>query len=208
MPLIRSLMTCCVLLVASNAASAQPAKTVGVTMAYPASVGVLWQVSERLAIRPDFTVAWTSTDSSSTAVSTGPFPPIVFETSSEGYTLGFGVSALWTVARWDPLRAYVTPRVGYRRSSATVTTTTTGLPPGVVGGIAPVTERTNTTTGFEVGGSFGAQHSLSERFALFGEVGINYSSLESPADLSPVQSTTIEARSVGIRSGVGVIFFF
>jgi hypothetical protein len=195
-------------LVASTDASAQPARTIGVTMAYPASVGVLWQVSERFAVRPDVSVAWTSTDSSSTAVSTGPFPPLVFETSSDGYTVGFGVSALWTVARWDALRAYVTPRVGYRRSSSTVTTTTTGLPPGVIVGISPVTERTIKTTGYEVGGSFGAQYSLSERFALFGEVGFNYSSLESPVDLSALQSTTIEARSVGTRSGVGVIFFF
>jgi hypothetical protein len=194
-------------LVASTDASAQPARTIGVTMAYPASVGVLWQVSERFAVRPDVSVAWTSTDSSST-VSTGPVPPLVFETSSDGYTVGFGASALWTVARWDALRAYVTPRVGYRRSSSTVTTTTTGLPPGVIVGISPVTERTTKTTGYEVGGSFGAQYSLSERLALFGEVGFNYSSLESPVDLSALQSTTIEARSVGTRSGVGVIFFF
>jgi hypothetical protein len=232
MPVIQIIViTACLFLGASTHALAQPARTLGVTMAHPASVGVLWQVSERFAIRPDVTVAWNSSETSSNPlgdvvvppigippVGVPPivFPPITIQISSEGYTLGFGVSALWTVARWDALRAYVTPRVGYTRSSSTVTTTTTigptELPGGVVTGIfttgrgVPVSERTTRTNGYQVGGSFGAQYSLVERFAVFGEVGVNYSSLDSPAGSAPLPG--IQARSVGTRGGVGVIFFF
>ena len=202
----------CLLVAAAANASAQPARTFGVTMAYPASIGVLWQASQRLAIRPDLSVSWSSTESSSDSIGGGLIPPISIETKSDGYTLGVGVSALWTVARWDALRAYVAPRAGYTRLSATTTTraTTTVPPGGVIPGLPtiPTLERTNTSSGYQVGGAFGAQHSLVERFAIFGEVGINYSSSESAGDETVAFLPTIRGRNVGIRSGVGVIFFF
>lgn len=61
----RVLFTVAVLLCASLPAAAQESGQVGVAMGYPGSIGIIWHASERMAIRPDFNVAQTSSESKS-----------------------------------------------------------------------------------------------------------------------------------------------
>jgi hypothetical protein len=91
------------LIVSARPASAQETGAVGLTMSFPAAVGITWQAADVLAIRPDFTFSNSGSNSlatSSTAV-------------------GVGVSVLFYVRKWDSLRAYVSPRFGYQHSSFT-----------------------------------------------------------------------------------------
>ena len=53
-----------------TSADAQEKGKTGVTLGYPASIGLLWHVTDRIAIRPEFSFAFTSND-----VTTTPHPP-------------------------------------------------------------------------------------------------------------------------------------
>ena len=83
-------------------AQAQEKSHVGLTMSFPGAVGVIWQATDGLAIRPDFVFSQSGATSLSSNLS-----------------VGVGVSALFYVEKWDNLRAYVSPRFGYQRSSFT-----------------------------------------------------------------------------------------
>ena len=52
------------LLLACGTARAQDTGKAGVTLAYPASIGVIWHAGDNVAIRPDFTFSHSSTDGS------------------------------------------------------------------------------------------------------------------------------------------------
>jgi len=75
---------------------AQERGDVGITMGYPAAVGVLFHVSDSLAIRPEVSFSTTTAD--------------ITLTTSSSTLYGVGVSALIYVKRWDALGAYVVPR--------------------------------------------------------------------------------------------------
>ena len=49
----------------TTAAGAQDAPALGLTIGYPAAVGVMWQITDRFAIRPDVTYNWSSTEATS-----------------------------------------------------------------------------------------------------------------------------------------------
>jgi len=90
----------------SRAASAQEKGQTGLTMGYPASVGLVWQPSGSFALRPEFAFATTSNDDS-------------FLTSQRHTTsLGVGLSGLFYVGRWESLSTYVSPRFVYSRFSS------------------------------------------------------------------------------------------
>ena len=77
-------MSACVMVAGVVRADAQEKGQAGITMGYPASIGVLWHLSDRVAIRPEF--SFTNTDSSSVSlVSAG----------TQFWSLGTGVSALF-----------------------------------------------------------------------------------------------------------------
>lgn len=203
---------CLLLLGPAGIASAQDAPKVGLTVAFPAAVGLLWQVSERFAIRPDFSFSWTSTKSSNPgSLITSPVGGILLgspgsESVSDSQNASVGVSALFTVQRRDALRIYVAPRVHYSRSTATSTTTYTApFPTGVPPQLFQPMSRHSTNDGYSIAGLFGAQYVLTDRFGLFGEVGVGYS--WSDSSLPGILSST-RIRSGSIRSGVGVIVFF
>jgi hypothetical protein len=161
------------------------------TMGYPASVGLLWQVSDRFAIRPDIAFSWSSYEST--------FDdgfPTEFEGDSTRWQVG--MSVLVSVARWENLHAYVAPRVAYSRATGRSRSVYFGLPPD-----PNDLERESKTTGYETGVSFGARYRLGERFALFGEVGASYySSKASPG------SGTSRDRAFANHGGAGVVLFF
>jgi hypothetical protein len=172
------------LLAVSTRAAAQDQGSAGISMGYPASVGFVFHVSERFALRPHVDFSRSTTDVES------PFGDLGSETS----TVEVGVSGLFVVGRWDKLRAYVSPGYSYRRTDRSSET-----PP-------PFGEATTfTLTGHTLSGSFGAQYSLHERFSVFGEAGLQYLFQEARSGLSTIDNGTT---TIGTRTAIGVIFYF
>src|SRR4051812_19561952 len=119
-------------------ARAQDTPRFGLTMGYPAAVGVLWNVSKRVAIRPQIDWTRSSTESTTTTtittlVPTFPtIPPtlttststITTTNSTQRWNVGVGAAALIYLRRDGALRTYVAPGFSYARSTASVSSTT------------------------------------------------------------------------------------
>jgi hypothetical protein len=193
-------------------ASAQEQGQVGVSMGYPASVGVVWQVADRVAIRPEISLVQTSTDITTVTTLTFTTPSgtqtqqitrAQFETDST--TVGAGVSALFYLWKQEALTAFLTPRYAYTRGTGT----TAGS--GAAGAPFDITTKSRF-----VGGSFGAQYALSRKFSVFGEIGLGYThsrvdnASTSGGFASGTSTTSTETMSHGVstRSGAGVVFYF
>jgi hypothetical protein len=181
----------------SRPAVAQEAK-VGLTMGYPTAVGVLWQVSDRVAVRPEFSWAQSSLDTNTT----------FSQDSSDSSGVSFAISALVRLHQWGAVRSYVAPRFEAVRTTVetTVDLPMPQFPPGF-----PSSQTVKTTgTSYEGGGSIGIQASPAPHFGVFGEVGLMYARTKTDGESSILQSTPSTQRGhiVGIRSAVGVILFF
>ena len=157
---------------------------IGLTMGYPAAVGVIWQASDRLALRPEFTVSRSSSELQTPG-----------STDTSGWIYGVGVSALFYLTNADNLRTYISPRYSYSRSTTTSTLTVLGT----------TTSNELTSSGSSVIGSFGAQYAIGPRFSAFGEVGFGYTGLTSRSAISGIRSTS---RTWGTRTGAGFILYF
>jgi hypothetical protein len=193
------------LVFAGSIARAQDAGQVGIAMGYPESVAVLWHVTDRVAVRPELSFRSSHNEGGGSSLGT------VASSTSDSSFVGVGASGLFYVARWDALRAYVSPRVAFSRSHST-SEITIALPPFpvTVGGLTPTTT-TQTIIGHTVGadGSFGAQYAFHARFSAYGEVGFGYSrSTGSETPASPVTFVLPTTSGWGTRSAVGVIFYF
>jgi hypothetical protein len=159
---------------AATPAFAQAPSKVGLTLGYPASVGLLIPVGGNVTLRPELAFSRT------TAEFDGQF---VIDDERTSTTFGTGLSALFYVKSWNDLRAYVSPRVNYVRSSAD---------DDAVG------------TSWAASGSFGAHYALSDRFSVFGEVGLGWSRSKSDgSSLSTSRTTTWST-----RSALGAAIFF
>jgi Outer membrane protein beta-barrel domain len=163
-------------------ALAQDTGNVGISMGYPASVGVVFQVTDSVALRPEISFTRISSDSDSA------FGDI----NTSNYTYEIGISGLLYLGRWDKLRAYVAPGYAYRRTGGS---NEIDFPP-----IA-----STTVSGHSFLGSFGAQYSLHEKFSVFGEAGLRYFTQQTRSSFS---NGGVEFRSIGSRGAVGVIFYF
>ena len=84
-------------LIAPGTARAQE-KSFGITMGFPASVGVYWKVADRFAVRPEFNFSKTKIDDEPAT-----------------WSVGTGVTALLYLNSGNPLRTYVAPRFTYAR---------------------------------------------------------------------------------------------
>jgi hypothetical protein len=169
--------------------NAQENGGVRLTFAYPTSVGLLWPNSKTCALRPELAGAVRSGEATITSGTSETSP----SGSSDSRSLGAGVSALFYVRQWDALRAYLTRRFAYTRSTTTRDTAD------------------NVTSGYLVAGSFGFEHALGRRFGLFAELGVGYDRQRGSNKSSLLGTiTTIEstATTVGPRSGIGAIFRF
>ena len=188
MPFVVLSVLCAGTLVVASSAGAQEQGRVGLTMGYPAAVGVVWHVSDRVALRPEFTISTTSgeaTSSGTTLTSTG-----------DGWSAGAGLAALLYVRQWENVRAYLSPRMTYMRSS---------VDSGVASGIGAASTSTNTV--YSVSGSIGVQCSLGRRLGVFGEVGYAYNHSDSTYQSGSTSTDSI-TRTTGVRTGAGVIFWF
>lgn len=180
-------------------AAAQDAGRVGVTMGYPGAVGVVWHLTDGIALRPDVSVTRGSSESTTTGTFTGGFggTPTSSTTMSEGWSTTVGLSALFTVKTIERLRIYLTPRLAWSHSS-------TDSEAGVTGGLSSFDV---TTRGFITSASVGTQYGLHDRFAVFGELGAQYSDLDTRS-VSPGTRNRSNNTTLGLRSAVGVIVYF
>lgn len=175
-------------LVVSAPALAQQKGQVGLVMGYPASVGVQFQVSDGVALRPEVTFS----TASGTSTYSGDF--MVGESDSDAAAFGIGFKALFYLKQWDSLRAFVTPGFVYGRATTTNTLATNSAK--------------STSSSYQVLGSFGAQYALSRRFGILGEVGIQYSDVENDNTLSDGTSgTSSSTKNFGTRAAVGVVLY-
>jgi hypothetical protein len=153
-------LTACGVVLGWTAAGAQEQSNLGITMGYPAAVGLLWHVTDTMAIRPDFRISGSSSE------------PL----ESDSWTFATGVSALFYRRAADNVRTYLAPRVEYQRGSSTTE------------GFAGQDAR-RIANAWGVAGSFGAEYTPNRRFGVFGEVGFAYSRLKTGASLFTPETT-------------------
>jgi hypothetical protein len=169
------------LCISSATASAQDKGDTGLAISIPTAVGVIWHPSDRVAVRPDFTFGLTESDGE------GSIPDI----SSRSFT--FGIGALLYTHRWDELRTYVSPRFTYSHSVSDIDNSLDGTD--------------STLAAWGLSGSLGAQYSLGERFSVFAEVGLLYSSQRSESS-SFGGVTDRTTWTFGTRTTAGGILYF
>ena len=170
-----SILTVVICALVAAPAFAQQPSKVGLTLGFPSSLGLVIPVSDNVTLRPDLSFQRTTTDFE------GQFTVVDSRTAS---SLAGGVSVLFYVTSVDKLRTYVSPRLAYSRAWSSDDTK---------------------GTAWTVTGSFGGEYSLSDRFAVFGEVGLAWA--RATSDSSTGLSTT-RSTSWATRSGIGGIIYF
>ena len=161
---------------------AQEKGKVGVTMGTPASFGLIWHATEKVALRPDFSFATSSSESD------------FGENDSHSYA--FGISALFYVKKWDQVSAYVSPRYAWSH---------TGTTSRAEGDFFIEDEVKSTNNSQNFSGSFGVQGWIGSRFSAYGEVGVSYFHSDSKSGVTDSKSS---GNSFATRSGVGIAFYF
>ena len=161
-------------------ASAQEAGDVGVTVSAPSSIGVIWHVTPRLAIRPDLSFSFSGSDGE------GNGPDL------SSHTMSLGGSVLFYTGRWDNFQTYITPRLSYSWSGSS----------SEGSGDFEASQ-----DGWGLSGAFGGQYTLGTRFAVFAEAGLAYSShtTEIPSSFSDNGRTTW---NFGSRAAIGATLYF
>jgi hypothetical protein len=173
-------------------AAAQDSGDAGVSMGYPGAIGVVWHLSDRVAIRPDFNFSWQTSEDTDEGPSQG--------LESSGTSYGFGFSGLFYTSKSDNLRTYFSPRFSYSRSHSE-------------NELSRSQTAETTSNAYQLSGSFGAQYGLGSRFAVFGEAGITYAWMDA-THFSGLSNPNFdntgenEARAVSSRTAVGVILYF
>ena len=197
------------MLVLANAAAAQDDPKIGISMGAPASLGLVWQLTDRVALRPEISLNRTDGESRETLAGLTALGPGGVTSTTEtsitttSWQVAAGVSALFYLAKNAALRPYVSPRWVYSKTSNT----------GSISGTSPGTFTGGGISTNLVSGSFGAQYALARRFSVFGETGLSFShGSNSPTSSSTgdlfVSSSTTTANSVSLRGSAGVIFYF
>jgi hypothetical protein len=167
-----------VVIASARPARAQEAGQVGLTMAGPAAVGIIWQATDRLAIRPDFTFSHSSNS----------------VPASSSSSVGIAVSALFYVRKWDDLRVYLSPRFGYQRSSFTY------------GDFLPSSSSMNAYSGSGSFGAEYSLDRRFAVFAETGLIYSRSSVAGRPE--APLPSLDSSTHTWGTRGGVGAIIYF
>jgi hypothetical protein len=186
---------------AAASAHAQEKGRLGISMGYPASAGLLWHATERIAIRPSVSFDQSRAEFEARSPVLGNIGAIRTTSITESYTVGLRVDALFSVGTWDNVRAYVAPGYGYEWSDFTSTTST------VVAGLPGLSNNAETLDrdghGHQVSGTFGARYAPHPRFGVFGEVGLRYFNGHSGLGEASSTLTVVET-----TAGAGVIFYF
>jgi hypothetical protein len=161
-------------LFAAAPAHAQQTRNAAVTVNGGNAVGLLLHVTDNVALRPE--LSFTRNTVEQTTGST--------TNDSSSWQLGAGGSALFYMGDDNGLRMYLSPRFILSRAKSS-------------------TSSNGAQNAYNTSGSVGAQYGLGERFAIFGELGLNYAWQKTSSTLSTVKSS-----SFGTRSSVGVAIYF
>jgi len=139
-------------------------------------IGLIWHLSPRWAIRPEFSFGFGESDGDGNTL------------DINSHSASLGGSALFYMGRWENLQTCVSPRLSYSWAGSSIES-------GV----------DSSQHGWGPSGSFGAQYSLGERFAVFAEAGLGYSSSTSENSL-----TTLDRSSwtFGTRTQIGATLYF
>lgn len=186
------LVSACLWSMAAVPSWAQPARAVGLTMGYPAGVGLLWHVTEAVALRPDMSVTRSTVDTTTTQTLLGSTVQAA-ETTTEWNTSA-GVSVLVTLHDTERLRLYAVPRIAWFRSDRS-------------NDGANAVAIDSDYDGLQASGGVGAHYGLGDRVAVFGELGVQYvrQTVSSRFGTSEIRSRTT---TTGVRSAVGLVLYF
>jgi hypothetical protein len=167
-------------------AQVQESGRIGLSMGYPGSIGVLWHVADRVAVRPELAFSFATSTSELDVPLLGDD-----ERSSSTTAVDVGAAVLFYLAPDGALRTYVSPRFVYSGNTAA----------NLVDALDVDSSR------WQLSGSFGAKYSLGERFAVFGETGLGVTRSSATTELLTLRS---ESRTTNLRlhSGAGVILYF
>lgn len=163
-------------------AHAQEQGQIGFVMSLPADVGLLWHVSDNIAVRPEINFSFGSSE--------GEIAGLATETSRRGFS--FETSVLFYLDAVDNVRTYVSPRVGFDWSTADDSDSVLDV----------------SGDGIEVSVSYGAQYTPVRRFSVFGEIGLEYARSTATVDLGPGGEVETRSSGWGPRTQVGVILYF
>ena len=110
---IGRLLACSLALVIAGAtgAAAQDSGKVGITMGYPAAVGIIWHLGDTVALRPELTFSGSSSETDRAGN--------VIDIESDGWAFGTGISALFYLHQYDRVRTYFSPRFTYTKIKTT-----------------------------------------------------------------------------------------
>jgi hypothetical protein len=171
----------------------------GLTIGYPGSFGVIYQPTQRLALRPDVTFGYSGSGTDSDTY------------SAHQWRLGTGISALIYLRPERPFRVYVSPSYSYRRVSQTSTQVTSV--PSFDNGVFTITRRSIETTTHNnqhgIAGALGVEYRVTDDLGFFAEGGVQYRRLrlttDGPSGFITDGRTVGDVHSVG---GVGVAVYF
>ncbi len=188
------LLTFSILIVSGSSAIAQQKGQTGLTFGLPGMVGLVWHVSDNIAIRPEAAVS----------IATGHNDPdSTFAISNSSTTWGVGASALFYVQRRDAMSVYLSPRFSFSRTSNSSTQ------------VVPEMSSTSNGTGwlYSGAGSLGVQYALSPRFSVFGELGIEYSrqrnsTVSTGLDQPVTGGYHSTSHRFATRTGIGAALYF
>lgn len=139
-------------------------KPFGITFGYPASIGALWQVRERVALRPEFTIGYSNeTD-----------PDISL--TAHGWRFGIATSAVLSLYRDKPRHLYAVPYYEFRRRNAAFSQSMSYAPDPLEPQRSELTtlEVNTRTNDHTIAGLIGIAFDVSDRSAVFAEVGPAY----------------------------------
>ena len=167
------------------AAAAQERGQTGLVAGFPVSFGFIWHASDKLAVRPDLTFSFSTSESETSILG---FP----STEVSGHSFTLGTTVLWYLAKHDNVRTYVAPRFAYSHSSTEVS----------LGSAAP-----SKTNGVTLSANFGAQYTPVRKFAAFGEIGYGFNRAKSKFS-TPIATSENTSRGWAPRGAVGIIYYF
>ena len=173
-----------VMCLGATAANAQERGQTGLVMGLPATAGIIWHATDRLAIRPEIGFSHSTSESD--------VPILGSVNTSEQRTVTVGGSVLWYFAKADNVRPYFMPRISYGRSSFDSSSIST--PPS--------------TRNFGVSASFGAQYAPVRRFSVYGELGYGYGRTTTRFSTPILDGGETRTNAWSTRSAAGVIFYF
>ena len=179
--------------------AAQDTPKIGLTMAAPAAIGILWQVTGNVALRPE--VTWTHTASESSQVDLGGGAPV---TSDDSNGVGVALGALLYVGGRDQFRAYVVPRFSYTRSNMSAAVDNNSI-------LGPTTSDSSSSA-YQTSGAIGGQYTFGRHFGVFGEAGLAYTRTNTTSSttflITQTTGSTSRANTSSTRAAVGAIIYF